>query len=235
MTLQRPFTAAPGSYLLEAVVFDRLGEKAGVERTEFTIPGPPDGIWISDIAMVRRTEAMAGAPDPSEPMQYARSRVVPNVARQVPVGTRRLAFFFRLHSDANAAGTNGKLDVDVKQDGNSVAHSSTEVTRSPGSDSSVNLATIQTDALTAGSFRAVFTYTQGDKSTSRDLAFTVDGSRVPGDGSEPEPAEGAGAASNAAADAGAVSPSRMNSTRDASFRFPVPAAPRLPAKSIRTP
>jgi len=138
-------------------------------------------------------------------MQYARARVVTNVTRLAPVGTPRLSFFFRLHSDANDAGKSGKLDVDIQQDGKSIAHSSTEVTHSPGADTSVNLAAIQTNALTAGLFRAVFTYTQGDKSTARELAFTVDGKGVSGDDSEPGPAEAAGASSPGAAPADASS------------------------------
>ena len=197
VTLQRPFAAAPGNYVLEAAVLDRLGEKAGAQRTEFTVSGQADGPWLSDIAMVLRTEPFAGAPDPLEPMQYANARVVPNLVQQVPVGTPHISFFFRTHSGANRASPDGKsspvgkLVVNVERDGAGISHSSIEIAHNPASDSNVNLATIQSNALTPGSYRAVFTYTQGDKSFTRDLTFNVDGSRAADDESQPEPPNGA--------------------------------------------
>ncbi len=186
ITLQRHFNAAPGTYLLEAVVLDRFGEKAGAQRTEFTIPVPVDGPWISDITMVRRTEPFGSALDPTEPMQYAKARVVPNLAQQVAAKTPRISFFFRIHCESNPADKNGKLEVDVQRDGKSVAHSSMDIVHSSGSDTVQDLATIESNALIAGNYHAVFTYTQGDKSTARDLPFTVDGSPVAGEDASPE-------------------------------------------------
>jgi hypothetical protein len=192
VTLQRPFTAAPGTYVLEAAVLDRLGEKAGAQRAEFTIPDPADGAWLSDITLVRRTEPLSGAPDPAEPMQYAKARVVPNLSEQVPIGTPRLTFFFRIHSGADPAGGDGKLALDIQHDGNIVASSSMKIPNGSASGISANLATVQTGALASGSYRAVFAYTQGEKITARDLAFSVDGSQVTGDDSQPEPAADTG-------------------------------------------
>ena len=104
ITLQRPFTAAPGSYVLEAAVLDGISGKSGVERTEFTIPGTSDGPWMSDIALVRRTEPLAGNADPIDPMRYAEARVVPNLAQQVPADTPRIAFFFNIRPDTHLPG-----------------------------------------------------------------------------------------------------------------------------------
>jgi VWFA-related protein len=189
LTLQRPFMAAPGDYVLEAVVLDRLGERAGAERTEFTIAGPGEDPWLSDIAMVRRTEPLGAAPDPSEPMQYAKARVVPNVSRQVATGTRRVSFFFRIHSGANPAVKGGKLDVELQRDGKSVSHSSMDIALGTDSDTVQNLATIESNPLTAGSYRAIFTYAQGDKAAVRDSIFTVDGSEAAGEDSRSDQAD----------------------------------------------
>ena len=191
VTLERPFNAAPGDYVLEAAVLDRLGDKAGAMRTEFTIPEPVDGAWLSDIAMVRRTEALTGAADPADPMDYAKTRVVPAIVQQVPPGTPRISFFFRIHPDAATAGHDGKLDVEIQRDGKTVSDSSTAIAHKTGSDTFANMATIQTNALTVGLYRAVFTYTQGDKSATRDTVFTVFGTPVAEDESQPEGADNA--------------------------------------------
>jgi VWFA-related protein len=232
--LQRHFTAAPGSYVLEAAVLDRLSEKSGAQRTEFTVPGAPDGPWLSDIAMVERSEAFTGAPDPLEPLQYAKARVVPNLSLQAPQGTPRITFFFRIHPDPSLANRDGKLDVDVQRDGQSVSHSSMNVAHSPGSDSSVNLATIESKAFSPGSYLAVFTYTQGDKSCSRNVSFTVDGSRTAGVVSPPEPTDDpTGDDANAPAGA-AIAPAELPDLAAGRFA-PAPGSgiSRPPAKAYQ--
>lgn len=190
VTLQRHFSAAPGNYVLEAVVLDNLGGKAGAQRTEFTIPAQTDGPWLSDVALVRRTEPLSGTPDSlnptQDPMQYDKTRVIPNLSAQVPTGTPRISFFFGIHPDAKLPAGDGKLDMDVQRDGKSVSRSSSVIARSAGSDSSLNLASIQARSLAPGSYRAVFTYTQADKTSSRDLAFTVVGDQIAANDRQPE-------------------------------------------------
>jgi hypothetical protein len=189
VTMQRHFTAAPGNYVLESTVLDRLSGKAGAQRTEFTIPSPDPGPWLSDIVLVRRTEPFGGAPDPLEPMQYAKARVVPNLSQQIPAGTPRISFFFTNQSDPSPVGHDGKLDLDLEKDGAIMSHTSMDMAPSSGEDSNLNLATIQTKTLVPGSYRAVFAYSQGGKSFSRDVAFTVDGNRQAGDESAPGPTD----------------------------------------------
>lgn len=186
LTMQRPFTAAPGDYALESAVLDRLGNKAGTLRTEFTIPTPTDDAWISDLTLVRRTIPMGSAPDPAESMQYAKARVVPNLLGEVPAGTPRLSFFFRIRPAADVAAGDGKLTVDIQHDGNVVASSSMIFPQSAAPETSVNLATLQTGPLAAGMYRAVFAFNQGGKTTARDLPFTVDANPIAGEDAQPE-------------------------------------------------
>jgi VWFA-related protein len=178
ITLQRPFTAAPGSYVLEAVVMDQLGEKAGALRTTFALAAADSGPWLSDVVLVRRTEPLGSETDLLEPLEYAKARVVPNLVQQVTTGTPRISFFFRSHADSGLSGQEGKLDVDVQRDGKSVSHSSMAIAHPASSESSVNMATVEAVALEPGSYRAIFTYAQKDKSSSRELGFTVAGTRV---------------------------------------------------------
>ena len=205
VTLQRHFNAAPGRYAMEAAVLDHMGERAGAQRVEFTVPAAADGPWLSDVALVRRTE---GSPDPMEPMQYAKERVVPNLAGQVSAGTPRISFFFMIHPDTGLSGRDGQLELDVQRDGKSVLKSSTEIAPGTVSDNRANLVGIDAKALPAGNYRAVFGYTQGDKRVTRDLAFTVDGNGVADAETQPETAD---KADKANADAGSGSGAGVSS------------------------
>jgi hypothetical protein len=196
VTMQRHFTAAPGDYVLEAVVLDRNGGRAGALRTDFTVPPPMEGPWLSDVALVRRMQPVAGTPDPLEPMQYEKARVTPNLSHQVAAGTQHISFLFRMHGNANLEGGAGKLNVDVERDGNNVSHSAIDV---PGNASGngvatedhLNLATIEAGSLKPGVYRAVFTYSQGEKSFTRTSEFAMAGDQKAGDGSDADSTEDA--------------------------------------------
>ena len=191
VTLQRHFNAAPGDYVLESAVLDHLGSKAGAQRMEFNIPEPPAGPWLSDITLVQRTEPMGSTPDPLEPMQYGKLRVVPDIEQQVAAGSQHISFFFRSHTDPSLAAKDATLELDVQRDGKILSHASIAVAHSTASDSSVNFATIDAKDFTPGAYRAVFVFTQGDKIASRDLAFTVDGTTKPGDDADSDTADAA--------------------------------------------
>jgi len=211
VTLQRHFRLAPGSYVLEAIVFDLLGAKAGVQRSEFTVSGQADGPGLSDVALVRSLEPFGSAPDSLDPMQYNRSRVVPNLALEVAAGTPRISFFFSIHPGAGApAGVGapeGKLDMEVQREGKTLSRSTMPIARGAGAEEVANLPTILAGALPAGSYRAVFTYAQGGKSVARDVAFNVVGTNPAETAPSAEPAnESTGAA---VADPGELAPGRF--------------------------
>jgi VWFA-related protein len=196
VTMQRHFTAAPGDYVLEAVVLDRNGGKAGALRTDFAVPAPAEGPWLSDVALVRRMQPVAGTPDPLEPLQYEKARVTPNLSHQVAAGTLHISFLFRMHENTNLDGGAGKLNVDVERNGDKVSHSAMDVPGSEagaGTEDHLNLATIEAGTLKPGAYRAVFTYSQGEKNFTRTSEFTVDGDRKAGDGTDADAAEDAGA------------------------------------------
>jgi VWFA-related protein len=172
-TLQRHFAAAPGKYELESVVVDQIAGKAGAQRTEFTVPEPAKAPWLSDVVLVRHMQPVNGAPDLSEPMLYEKARVVPNLDHRVATGTAQVSFLVRMEREST--GPDGVLTLDVERDGKTVTHSTSKIAAGTGSNSTVDLATIQAGNLPPGAYRARFTLAQGDRSASRELMFTLDG------------------------------------------------------------
>ncbi len=203
VTMQRHFAAAPGDYVLETVILDRVGGKAGAVRTEFTIPARADGPWLSDVAMVRRVQPWKGTPDPLEPLRYGKARIAPNLSHQVRVGTQQVSFLFRMHGNPKLEGGAGRLDVVVKRDGEGVSRSSIDVPGNagsePGTADHVNLATIDSGSLKPGIYQVAFAYSQGEKSFTRTMDFTVEGEPTADDESASDDAEDARASEAGAA------------------------------------
>jgi hypothetical protein len=136
---------------------------------------------------------------------------VPNLAGLLSAGTPRISFFFSIHPGAGVAGSNGKLDMDVWKDGKSVSHSSMNIVPSTSGSAIVNEPTIQASSLASGFYRAVFTYTQGDKSSSRELGFTILGNRAASP--DASPATDAGVT---IPDLGDLTPGRFSAAANAS-------------------
>jgi VWFA-related protein len=172
---ERHFTVAPGEYVLEAVVYDDLGAKAGIERLPFTVAAPADGPWISDVALVGRTEPLAGSPDPLDPMEYGMSRVIPSLSEQVPAGAGDVSFFFSTQADPSHRDLAGKLDVEIAREGNTVSLSAIDLANTADSYSSMHLATLSAKSFRPGAYHALIGYSQAGKTATRELMFTVGG------------------------------------------------------------
>ena len=171
VTFQRHFAASPGDYVLETVVLDRNSGKAGVLRTEFSVSAIGNGPWLSDVAMVRRLQPLAGEADLEEPLSYDKSLAVPNIGHVIAEGAPRQKFLLRMHGSDKGSG--GKLDVVVDRGGQVVSHSSIEVAGEVRDH--LNLAAIDTASLMPGEYRALFTYTEGEMRAEREVRFTISG------------------------------------------------------------
>lgn len=176
VTLQRHFEAPPGGYTVETAVLDGVSGKTGVERTEFTVPAAKTP-WLSDVVLLGRSQPLSGAPDPLEPLVYRNARVVPNIDHRVHAGAQQAVFLVRVRTNPTAG--DGALAFDVDRDGKSVTHSVSKIVAAPNASSSLDVASIDARKLTAGTYRATFTFTQGSKIETRSLTFNVEGN--PGD------------------------------------------------------
>jgi VWFA-related protein len=192
ITMQRHFTASPGDYVLETAVVDYLGKKSGALRTEFTVQGVADGPWLSDIALVRRSEPFSGSPDPFEPLQFDQARVVPNVSHRVASGTPRISLLYLIHHGVDSTGSDGRLDVNVQLNGVSVSHSTIAVSQHAAANDSLNMTSLDSSRLAPGNYQAILNYTQGEKSFSRSFGFTIEGTAPSGESVEADTADDSG-------------------------------------------
>jgi hypothetical protein len=74
----RSFRIAPGRYSLEAAVVDQVSKKRSVTRSSLQVPRPVTRVSLSDLCLVKRTEAVPKGVLPSQdPFRLGDSRIVP--------------------------------------------------------------------------------------------------------------------------------------------------------------
>jgi VWFA-related protein len=177
ITMQRPFLADPGQYVVEAAVLDRNSEKAGAQRMEFEIPSETAGPSLSDVAMVQHMEPLPAEMESTEPLHYGSSKVVPNLSGQMPHGAKNISFFFVVHPDSNSA-EQPRLEMEVLKSNEQIAELPLQLRKTTGAASIPYLASVQSTSLSSGDYEVVERLVQGGKTTQRSVAFRIEGAAL---------------------------------------------------------
>ncbi len=173
ITMQRHFSADPGTYTLETAVMDDVANKAGVQRRTFTIEPPPQGPSLSDIALVEKIQPMDADDQDFDPMRYLDGRVVPKLAGDLSPGTRSLSLFFLLHPAA-ASESQPALRIQVFRDEKLLTEMPMQLKKVSGSGAAVPyLEEITGAAFAAGEYEVKALLTQDGDTVSRTATFEV--------------------------------------------------------------
>ncbi|MGC1158958.1 MAG: VWA domain-containing protein [Acidobacteriaceae bacterium] len=175
ITMQRHFSADPGTYTLETAVVDRLSNKAGAERSTFTIDPVPHGPSLSDIALIRAVEPMHEQTETFEPMRYRNGRVVPDLNTELPENTRSLSLFFMVHPLPGSA-SQPQLEMQIIRNGNLLGKMPLTLGKISGTGSAIPyLGTIQGHVFPPGNYQIKTVLTQDGQTASSAASFSVEG------------------------------------------------------------
>ncbi len=83
LPLARRLKLQPGSYKVELLVRDLVGDKTSGQRLELTVPTPEGALTMSSLVVVSAVEPADPKSDPTDPMRIADQRIVPNLGRTV--------------------------------------------------------------------------------------------------------------------------------------------------------
>jgi hypothetical protein len=90
----------PGTYSLEAVVMDRKGNKIGAKKATVTVPPPSAKLSMSDVVVVRRTDALKDNNATSDAFYFPGGKVVPTLNSALKGGPGNiLPFYFAVYPD----------------------------------------------------------------------------------------------------------------------------------------
>lgn len=174
LTMERHFSAEPGTYTLETAVMDRIGNKAGAQRTEFTIEAAAKGPALSDVALVRQIEPLHAETASFEPMRYMNGRVIPDLTEELPEKTSKLQVFFLVHPLPAASGQ-PQLSMEIVRNGESLGKMPLDLSRNDGLGATPYLGTISGRAFPPGNYKVVATLTQGGQTATSSAEFKVEG------------------------------------------------------------
>ncbi len=172
ISLQRHFSAPPGQYVLEVVILDRNGGKAGTQRISFEIPKATSTPSLSKIVLVRRTDPIRPEDDPSEPLRQGTDRVTPNLSGELPPGDTHVSVFFVAHADPHGAET-ARLEIQVLRDGKPLGGAPIIARQVSGSDYASYLSSFSINPPKDGAYEVKVMLTQGGKTAEADTSFAL--------------------------------------------------------------
>ena len=90
----------PGEYALEAAVMDRNGSRIGVTKSTVTVPQPSSKLSMSDVVLIRRTDALKDSNQILDAFYFPGGKVVPTLSRTLKGGPGNvLPFYFAVYPD----------------------------------------------------------------------------------------------------------------------------------------
>src|SRR5437660_2625335 len=90
----------PGEYVLEAAIMDRNGSRIGVTRSTVTAPQPSSKLSMSDVVLIRRTDALKDSNQVLDAFYFPGGKVVPTLSRTLKGGPGNvLPFYFAVYPD----------------------------------------------------------------------------------------------------------------------------------------
>ena len=175
ITLEQHFSADPGVYTLQAVVMDRIANKAGAQSTTFKIEPPPAGPALSDIALVESVKPLEEEREAFEPMRFGDGHVVPNLGAELPGDTRSLSLFFLVHP-VSGSQNQPALRMQIFRNSQLLTEMPMELDKVSGTGAAIPyLGTIHGHSFAPGDYQVKALLSQDGSTASSSVAFKVEG------------------------------------------------------------
>jgi hypothetical protein len=164
---------APGRYTLEAVVMDRNSNKIGVKKSALMVPEPSSKLSLSDIVVVRRTDAMKDNPI-SDAFYFPGGKVVPSLSSTLKGGAGNvLPFYFAVYPDSTAKDA-PKLTMSFYKEGQYLGAAEAPLPEVQKDGRIPYIANLPADKFTPGAYEIHIGVTQGNSKAEEDVAFQVE-------------------------------------------------------------
>ena len=163
----------PGAYTLEAVVMDRFDNKASVKKTPVTVRDPSTKLSMSDVVVVRRTEALKDN-QILDAFYFQGGKVVPTLSNTLKGGPGNvLSFYFAVYPDP-AVKDAPKLTMSFYKDGQYLGAAEAPLPEAQQDGRIPYIANLPADKFTPGAYQIGVGVTQGSSKTEEKVAFQVD-------------------------------------------------------------
>jgi VWFA-related protein len=173
VSFRRQFSAPPGEYVMETAAMEASGGKTGAQRANVEIPAVAKGLALGDVLLVRRIDP-AGSSEAADPLRCAKGIVVPNLSAHIAkTGTAKIDLFFDVHPDPGAVDA-PILSAELRHDDELVGKLPLKLNVDPERKTIPYLTTLSAGSLSAGEYEMKVILSQGGKTVSRTLSFTLE-------------------------------------------------------------
>ena len=163
----------PGAYSLEAVVMDRFDNKTCVKKTSITVPDPSSKLSVSDVVVVRRTEALKDN-QILDAFYFPGGKVVPTLTNTLKGGPGNiLPFYFAVYPDRAVKDT-PKLTMSFYREGQYLGAAEAPLPDVQRDGRIPYIANLPADKFTPGAYEIRIGVTQGSLKAEEKVAFQVD-------------------------------------------------------------
>lgn len=165
----------PGSYTIEAVVYDALKSRASVRTTSIEVPTVDESkLRMSSLALIDRVEQLKAADkNPNNPFQFGDVLIYPNLGAPLSKSVaKRLGFFFTAQA-AKGDTSAPKMLLEISSANRSLAQIKSDLPAPDASGRIQHASAIPLDSFQPGTYELKITITGAQGSASRSAQFTV--------------------------------------------------------------
>jgi VWFA-related protein len=170
----RSFAPAAGRYSVETAVVDQLGKHYCVRKQPLEVRPPASGLAVSELALVKRTEAVpAGALRSEDPFRQGPTRIVPYLAEPHLGSGQPLSLFLVAYPRTET--TRADLLLELVRDGQVVGQSLHELPAADGTGRIPFLTQLSLQDLAPGRYEVRVLFKQGGLIAHQRASFVIDG------------------------------------------------------------
>ncbi len=173
--LVRQFWLPPGSYTLETVIHDQLGNRFSANRHPFAVTKATAGLKTGSLYLVKRIEpATDDEIEAENPLFVNKFKVTPDIAETIAAQEREdIPFHLSIYPDAALPAP--KLRIELLLEGKIIATTAPTLPQPDEKGAITFSAAIPTKGLASGNYRVHTVVQQADATAEETLAFKVSG------------------------------------------------------------
>jgi VWFA-related protein len=165
---------APGTYTLESVIMDRNSNKVGVKKTSLAVPPSSDKLSISDVVVVRRTDATKDAQG-NDAFYFPGGKVIPTLTTTLKGGPGNvLPFYFTVYPDRASKDAVKSFTMSFYKDGQYLGAAQAPLPEAQADGRIPYIANLPADKFTPGAYEIRIGVTQGNSKAEENVDFKVE-------------------------------------------------------------
>ena len=163
----------PGEYVLEAAIMDRNGSRIGVTKSTVTAPQPSSKLSMSDVVLIRRTDALKDSNQVLDAFYFPGGKVVPTLSRALKGGPGNvLPFYFAVYPDRSTKNAL-KLTMSFYKEGQYLGAAEAPLPDAQQDGRIPYIANLPADKFTPGAYEIHIGVTQGSSKAEEKVTVQV--------------------------------------------------------------